>query len=117
MKNVAVLLRALPASRERGGRLAGRTGPANLEVTGENRRPPPVPPEGTGQLVLYRTEDGRTRISCRVEDDSVWLQIRTLREYAARRGWAIALQVKVVATRERRIFQPGKVEQRVECLK
>jgi hypothetical protein len=32
-----------------------------------------MPPEGTGHLVLYRTEDGRTRISCRVGDDSVWL--------------------------------------------
>jgi hypothetical protein len=33
--------------------------------------PKPMPPEGTGQLVLYRTEDWRTRISCRVGDDSV----------------------------------------------
>ncbi len=33
----------------------------------------PVPPDGIGQLVLYRTEDGRTRISCRLGDDSVWL--------------------------------------------
>ena len=30
-------------------------------------------PERTGQLVLYRTEDGRTRISCRLEADSAWL--------------------------------------------
>jgi hypothetical protein len=42
-------------------------------VTDENRLPSPVPPEGTGQLVLYRTEDGRTRISCRFEGDSAWL--------------------------------------------
>jgi hypothetical protein len=32
-----------------------------------------VPPEGTGQLVLYRTEDSQTRVSCRFEADSVWL--------------------------------------------
>jgi hypothetical protein len=32
-----------------------------------------MPPEGTGQLVPYRTEDGRTRISCLVGDDSVRL--------------------------------------------
>jgi hypothetical protein len=32
-----------------------------------------MPPQGTGQLVLYRTEDGQTRVSCRFEDDSVWL--------------------------------------------
>ncbi len=39
----------------------------------ENPQPAPMPTEGTGQLVLYRTEDGRTRISCRLGDDSVWL--------------------------------------------
>ena len=42
-------------------------------MSDHNQPPPPMPPEGTGQLVLYRTEDGRTRISCRVGDDSVWL--------------------------------------------
>ena len=42
-------------------------------MSDENTLPPPMPPEGTGQLVLYRTEDGRTRISFRVGDDSVWL--------------------------------------------
>jgi hypothetical protein len=42
-------------------------------MSDENSLPTPVPPEGTGQLVLYRTEDGRTRISCRFEGDSAWL--------------------------------------------
>lgn len=27
----------------------------------------------TSELVLYRTEDGRTRIQCRFEDDTLWL--------------------------------------------
>jgi hypothetical protein len=40
-------------------------------VTGDT--PPPLSPEGAGQLVLYRTEDGQTRVSCRFEHDSVWL--------------------------------------------
>jgi len=42
-------------------------------VSDENRPSAPVPPEGTGQLVLYRAEDGRTQVSCRLEADSVWL--------------------------------------------
>ena len=42
-------------------------------MSDENRAAPPVPPEGTGQLVLYRTEDSQTRVSCRFEADSVWL--------------------------------------------
>ena len=33
------------------------------------------PSDGTpkGELILYQTEDGRTRIECRFEDESVWL--------------------------------------------
>jgi hypothetical protein len=42
--------------------------------------PLPVPPEGTGQLALYRTEDGRTQISCRLEADSVWLTQASIAE-------------------------------------
>ena len=42
-------------------------------MSGENRVPAPLPPEGIGQLVLYTTEDGKTRVSCRFEADSVWL--------------------------------------------
>lgn len=32
-----------------------------------------VQPARAGELVLYRTEDGRTRVSCRLAGDSVWL--------------------------------------------
>ena len=39
----------------------------------EDQAPPPIPPAGAGELVLYRTEDGRTRVSCRVEEGAVWL--------------------------------------------
>ena len=35
-------------------------------------RPPPVPGDGT-ELVLYRTEDQRTRIEVRLHDGTVWL--------------------------------------------
>lgn len=33
-----------------------------------------TPPEAPkGELVLYQTDDGRTRIECRVEGDTIWL--------------------------------------------
>jgi hypothetical protein len=32
-----------------------------------------MPPEGTGEPVLYRTEDGLASISCQLGDDSGWL--------------------------------------------
>jgi hypothetical protein len=32
-----------------------------------------TPPPQTGELILYQTEDGRTRIECRVEAETLWL--------------------------------------------
>jgi len=37
-----------------------------------------MPPEGAGQLVLYRTEDGRTRINVRLIQESVWLTLNRI---------------------------------------
>jgi hypothetical protein len=31
------------------------------------------PPENRSEIVLYQTEDGRTRIQCRFEEETVWL--------------------------------------------
>lgn len=28
---------------------------------------------GRGEIVLYRTDDGRTRVECRFEDETIWL--------------------------------------------
>ena len=69
----AGIVGASVAVRKEIRRTAGRIGHGGRAVTDQNRLPTPMPPEGTGQLVLYRTEDGRTRISCRLGDDSVWL--------------------------------------------
>lgn len=33
--------------------------------------PPPSPPNG--EILLYQTEDGRTRIECRFQDETLWL--------------------------------------------
>ena len=30
-------------------------------------------PQPVGSLILYQTEDGRTRVECRFEDESLWL--------------------------------------------
>jgi len=40
------------------------------------KNPPPVPGEPvppTGEIVLYQTEDGRTRVECRFVDETLWL--------------------------------------------
>lgn len=37
-------------------------------------------PNPTGEIILYRTEDGRTRVECRFADDSIWLTQRLMAE-------------------------------------
>jgi hypothetical protein len=40
------------------------------------KNPPPPPDEPsppTGEIVLYQTEDGRTRVDCRFVDETLWL--------------------------------------------
>lgn len=44
-------------------------------MSGENQLPPPIPPEGMGEIVPYRTEDGQTRIQVRLAGDSAWLSL------------------------------------------
>jgi hypothetical protein len=49
----------------------------------EDRNPnPPAPlpqdegaivPAGQGEILLYQTEDGRTRVECRFQDETIWL--------------------------------------------
>jgi hypothetical protein len=30
-------------------------------------------PTGKGEILLYQTEDGRTRVECRFQDETIWL--------------------------------------------
>ena len=46
----------------------------------EDKLPTPLPenggamvPAGQGEILLYRTEDGRTRVECRFQDETIWL--------------------------------------------
>jgi hypothetical protein len=63
-------------------------------VSGEIRLPAPVPPEGTGQLVLYRTADGRTRIDVRLIRESVWLTLNQIADLFQRDKSVISKHIK-----------------------
>jgi len=63
-------------------------------VSGESRFPPPVSPEGTGQLVLYRTQDGRTRLDVRLIQDSVWLTLNQIADLFQRDKSVISKHIK-----------------------
>jgi hypothetical protein len=67
-----------------------------------------MPPEGTGQLVLYRTEDGRTRISCRVGDDSVWLTQAAIADLFETTPQNITLHIAA-------IYQEGELSEDRTC--
>jgi hypothetical protein len=53
-----------------------------------------VPPEGTGQLVLYRTDDGRTRIQVRLIQESVWLALNQIADLFQRDKSVISKHIK-----------------------
>jgi len=63
-------------------------------MSDENPLPPPVPPEGTGEMVLYRTEDGRTRISVRLIQESVWLTLNQIADLFQRDKSVISKHIK-----------------------
>lgn len=43
--------------------------------------PRPVPsPDGSGEFLLYQSEDGRTRIDVRVASESLWLSQKAMAE-------------------------------------
>jgi hypothetical protein len=76
----------------------------------ENLPPAPVPvsPEASGQLVLYRTEDGRTRISCRLGDESVWLTQAAIANLSETTPQNITLHIAA-------IYQEGELREDSTC--
>ncbi len=77
-------------------------------MSGEDRLSAPVPPEGTGQLVLYRTEDGRTGISCRLDGDSVWLTQAAIADLFQTTPQNITLHIRA-------IYQEGELREEATC--
>jgi hypothetical protein len=53
----------------------GRANPGNLP---KKKKGPPAPERPSGEIVLYRTEDGLSRIQVRLQDETVWLTQRAL---------------------------------------
>ncbi len=77
-------------------------------MSDENRPRPSMPPQGTGQLILCRTEDGRTRISCRLGDDSVWLTQAAMAEPFRTTPQNITLHIGA-------IYQEGELSEDLTC--
>jgi hypothetical protein len=75
----------------------------SAESNDSNRPPVPVPPEGTGEVVLYRTEDGKTRIQVRLVQDSTWLSLNQIAELFDRDKSVVSKHIK-------NIFEEGEID-------
>ena len=70
------------------------------------RTPPPTPDEPappTGEIVLYKTEDGRTRVECRFVDETLWLTQALIAELFQK-------DVRTVNEHLRNIYAEGEIE-------
>lgn len=62
----------------------------------------------SGEFILYRTEDGRTRIQCRFEGETIWLTQAQIAELFQTTPQNVTLHLKA-------IFGEGELEEGATC--
>jgi hypothetical protein len=67
---------------------------------------PPSPPQG--EILLYQTEDGRTRIECRFETENLWLTQALMAELFQTTPQNITLHIKA-------LYDEGEVDEAATC--
>jgi hypothetical protein len=65
-----------------------------------------MPPEG--EILLYQTEDGRTRIECRFENQTLWLSQKLIAELFQTTPQNITLHIKA-------LYEEGEAEEAATC--
>jgi len=65
-------------------------------------------PQPGGEIVLYRTEDGRSRIECRFENETLWLSQAHIADLFQTTPQNITLHLKA-------IFSEGELEEQATC--
>ncbi len=68
--------------------------------------PPPLPPGG--DIVLYQTEDGRTRIECRFENETLWLTQALMAELFQTTPQNITLHIRA-------LYEEGEADEAATC--
>jgi hypothetical protein len=74
---------------------------------------PPMPgdsPLPTGEIVLYQTEDGRTRVECRFVDETLWLSQALIAELFQK-------DIRTVNEHLQNIYQEGEIEEQATIRK
>ncbi len=67
-----------------------------------------LPATPRSELLIYQTEDGRTRIQVRLEDETVWLTQADMAQLFQTTPQNITLHLK-------NIFQEGELDERATC--
>jgi hypothetical protein len=68
----------------------------------------PKSPKTGGEILLYQTEDGRTRIQCRLEDETLWLTQAQIAELFQTTPQNVTLHLKA-------IFAEGELVEKATC--
>lgn len=66
------------------------------------------PHESTGEIILYQTDDGHTRVECRFSDESLWLSQALMAELFQTTPQNITLHLKA-------LFADGEIEEAATC--
>ena len=68
----------------------------------------PVPQQPFGEILLYQTEDGRTRIECRFQDETFWLSQALMAELFQTTPQNITLHIKA-------LYEEGEADETATC--
>lgn len=66
--------------------------------------------EDKGQIVLFQTEDGQTKLEVQLQDETVWLTIDQMAELFQRNRSTISRHIK-------RIYDDGELSKETTCAK
>jgi hypothetical protein len=88
----------------------GRTTVQCFRMPKNQPRIPDDPAPPTGEIVLYQTEDGRTRVECRFVDETLWLSQVLI-------GELFQKDVRTVNEHLQNIYQEGEIEEQATIRK
>jgi len=85
-----------------------RTQPTKPAVTKHGLARASESPELTGELLLYETDDGRTRVECRFADETLWLTQALMAELFQTTPQNITLHLRA-------LYHDGEIDEAATC--
>ena len=66
----------------------------------------PPAPKSVSEIILYQTEDGRARVECRFENETIWLSLNQMAELFQTTKQNVSLHIQ-------NIFEEGELQRGV----